>query len=214
MTSIRVLIADDHAPIRSGVAAILTDAGLDVCAEAADAAGAVEAALRERPDVCLLDVHMPGGGIRAAAEITSALPQTPVVMLTVSASDEDLLAALRAGASGYVLKNGDPQRIPNAVRSAHAGHGVVEGELLPRVIGELRSRPTVNTRIPGLNLELTQRERDVLELLREGKTTSQIAYALVISDVTVRRHISELVRKAGVQDRKELLSRLEARSGD
>ena len=214
MTRIRVLIADDHAPIRSGVAAVLTEAGLDVCAEAADGPAALEAALRERPDVCLLDVHMPGGGIRAAAEIASALPETPIVMLTISADDEDLLAALRAGAAGYVLKNGDPQRIPQAVRSAFAGHGVITGELLPRVIGELRSRRTVTTNIPGINLELTDRERDVLELLRGGKSTGEIAYGLSISDVTVRRHISEVVRKAGVQDRKELLSLLKERSDD
>src|SRR5215218_8779138 len=172
------------------------------------------APLRSRPDVCLLDVHMPGGGIRAAAEIASALPETPIVMLTISADDEDLLAALRAGAAGYVLKNGDPQRIPQAVRSAFAGHGVITGELLPRVIGELRSRRTVTTNIPGINLELTDRERDVLELLRGGKSTGEIAYGLSISDVTVRRHISEVVRKAGVQDRKELLSLLKERSDD
>jgi DNA-binding NarL/FixJ family response regulator len=214
VTPIRVLIADDHAPIRSGVAAVLADAGLDVCGQASDGPGALEAALRERPDVCLLDVHMPGGGIRAAAEIASALPDTPIVMLTVSAEDVDLLAALRAGAAGYVLKNGDPQSIPKAVRSAFAGHGVITGELLPRVIGELRSRRTVTTNIPGLNLELTHRERDVLELLRAGKSTSEIAYGLSISDVTVRRHISELVRKAGVHDRKELLSLLKDRSDD
>jgi len=214
LSRIRVLIADDHAPIRSGVAAVLTEAGLDVCAEASDGSGALEAALRERPDVCLLDVHMPGGGIRAAAEIASVLPDTPIVMLTVSAEDEDLLAALRAGASGYVLKNGDPQSIADAVRSASAGHGVIAQELLPRVIGELRSRRTVTTNIPGLNLELTHRERDVLELLRSGKTTGEIAYGLSISDVTVRRHISELVRKAGVQDRKELLNLLKDRSND
>jgi DNA-binding NarL/FixJ family response regulator len=213
VTSTRVLIADDHAPIRSGVAAILAEAGLEVCAEASDAAGALEAALRERPDVCLLDVQMPGGGIRATAEITSALPRTRVVMLTVSASDEDLLAALRAGASGYILKNGDPQRIPAAVRAAHAGHGVVDRELLPRLIGEPRSRRMVSTAIPGVNLELTHRERDVLALLREGKTTSQIAFGLRVSDVTVRRHISELVRKAGVSGRSELMALFDERSG-
>jgi DNA-binding NarL/FixJ family response regulator len=210
--TIRVVVADDHAPIRSGVAAILQDAGFDVCAQAPDGVTAVEDALRERPDVCLLDVHMPGGGIRAAAEITSALPETSVVMLTISAEDEDLLAALRAGACGYVLKDGDPQRIPDAVRSAALGHGVIEGALLPRVIGEFRSRRSVQTSIPGLNLELTHRERDVLELLRGGKTTSEIAYGLSISDVTVRRHISELMRKAGVSDRKQLLDLLEGRS--
>ena len=214
MSAIRVVIADDHAPIRSGVVSVLEDAGITVCAEASDAAGALEAATRERPDVCLLDVHMPGGGIRAAAEITSALPGTAVVMLSVSAEDEDLLAALRAGALGYVLKNGRPLRIAEAVQAAAAGHGAIDATLVPRVLGELRSRRSVTTSIPGLNLELTNRERDVLELLREGKTTSEIAYGLSISDVTVRRHISELVRKAGVADRKALLSLFEERSND
>ena len=213
MTAMRVLVADDHAPLRAGVAATLADNGFSVCAQAADAPGAVDAAIRERPDVCLLDVHMPGGGIRAAAEISSALPDTPILMLTVSAEDDDLIAAVRAGASGYILKDGDPERIPRALRSVLAGEGVIEGPLVTRLLDELRARGSRRRGIPGRNgAELTERESEVLDLLGEGRTTSEIAYALSISDVTVRRHVSELVKKARLRDRSELLGLLKERS--
>src|SRR6185436_9962129 len=103
-----VLIADDHAAARAGVRTALEHGGFVVCAEASDGPGAVDAALRERPDACLLDVHMPGGcGIEAAAEIAARLPGTAIAMLTVSADEEDLFAAIQAGAVGYLLKDVD-----------------------------------------------------------------------------------------------------------
>ena len=115
MTAPRVLIADDHPLIRVGVRGALQRGGWVVCAEATNAPDAVDAAVRERPDACLLDIKMPGGGISAAGEITERVPETTVVMLTVSRDDADLLDALRAGAVGYLLKDTDPDRLPLAL---------------------------------------------------------------------------------------------------
>jgi DNA-binding NarL/FixJ family response regulator len=117
----RVLVADDHVPTRARVSKLLADDGFEVCAEAGNANAAVDAAMRERPDVCLLDVHMPGSGITAAEEIQARLAGTVVVMLTVSHEAEDLAASRRAGARGYLLKDMDPARLPDALRSALRG---------------------------------------------------------------------------------------------
>ena len=125
----RVLIADDHAPTRAGVRMALERDGIEVCAEVKNATEAVEAALRERPDLCLLDVHMPGGGPSAASKITSNLPGTMVVMLTVSRDNADVLESLRRGAVGYLLKDMNPASLPVAVRAALGGEGV-----LPRAL--------------------------------------------------------------------------------
>src|SRR5271167_907718 len=127
-----VVIADDHPATRLGVRMALTRGGFDVVAEAADRDGAVSAVLRERPDVCLLDICMPGDGIEAAKGLAEAAPSTPVVMLTVSDSADDLLAALRAGAVGYLLKDTNPDRLPATLS------GVLKGEAaLPRALVRL-----------------------------------------------------------------------------
>ena len=209
---VRVLIADDHPPTRAGVRIALEAGGFFVCAEAADAPGAVAAARRERPDVCLLDINMPGNGIQAAEDISHELPETAVVMLTVSRTDADLFDALRAGASGYLLKDIDPARLPIAL------HGVLEGEAaLPRhlvalLIEEFRERQR-RRRIPlrgRRGIELTDREWEVLELMRQGAATDEIAARLFISPVTVRTHVSAILRKLRVPTREasvELLAR-------
>ena len=128
-TGVRVLVADDHPAARAGVAYALEAAGFEICAMAEDADAAVTEAVRCSPDVCLLDVHMPGNGISAAGRITARLPQTVVVMLTVSRNDADLFDSLRAGAAGYLLKDMDPRRLPAAVE------GVLKGEAaLPRTL--------------------------------------------------------------------------------
>ena len=113
----KVLLADDHAPVRAGVRGTLECDGFVVCAEVADAPSAIEAALRERPDIVLMDINMPGNGIEATREIARQLPETAIVMLTVSRADADLFDALCAGASGYLLKDIDPARLPAALRA-------------------------------------------------------------------------------------------------
>jgi DNA-binding NarL/FixJ family response regulator len=197
-----VLLADDHPPTRAGVRYTLEAAGMVVCAEAADADGAVDAALREQPDVCLLDIHMPGSGINAARSITRELPDTRVVMLTVSRDDEDLFEALRAGASGYLLKDMDPDRVPFALEGVLAGEAALPRTLLLRVMDEFRDRGKRRLRLPGRRgADLSEREWEVLHLLRDGLSTQEIASKLYVSAATVRSHVASVLKKLRVPDR-------------
>jgi DNA-binding NarL/FixJ family response regulator len=191
----------------------LEQQGFLVCAEVASAQSAIEAALRERPDVCLLDVRMPGDGIRAAGEIAARLPETAVVMLTVSESDEDLFDALRAGARGYLLKDMDVGQLPVALRAMLRGEAAIPRRLAANLVDELRWRggPRL-TLADGRAVQLTPREWDVLELLRDELDTAGIARRLFVSPVTVRRHVSAIVKKLGVSSREEAV-RLAGRSG-
>lgn len=208
-----VLVADDHPPTRAGVRLALVEGGFSVCAEVGDASSAVEAAVRERPDICLLDINMPGGGIAAAAEISERLPQAVIVMLTVSRDDADLFDALRAGASGYLLKDIDPARLPVALDGVLAGEAALPRGLVTRLVQEFRTRARSKRLLAGVGQgdRLTDREWDVLELLREGQTTADIAARLAIAPVTVRRHVSEILRKLRVADRAAAVRLLEDR---
>ena len=203
MPELTVVIADDHAPTRAGVQASLEGRGFSVVAAVANAAAAVEAALDARPDVCLLDVHMPGNGIAAAAEIGRELPDAAIVMLTVSGDDEDLFAALKAGASGYLLKDMDPGRLPDALRGVVAGEAALPRTLVARLVREFRAaerRPSLPI-VRRRGARLTSREWEVLELLRDQLPTSAIAERLGLSPVTVRRHVSSILAKLRVPDR-------------
>lgn len=198
----RVLIADDHPPMRFGIRLALEDAGLVVCAEASTAEEAVAQALRTRPDVCLLDISMPGGGIAAAQAITRELSETIVVMLTVSDDDGDLFDSLRAGASGYLLKDTPPTRLPYVIYDVLAGKAVIPRRFVGSLITEFRRRDQMRRQVPQNHLaRLSSREWEVLELLGEGATTSQMADRLFISPGTVRSHISMIVKKLHVDDR-------------
>lgn len=207
---IRVLIADDHPPTRAGIARALEGKGFVICAEASNASVAVEEALRLGPDVCLLDIHMPGSGIDAAGEITSRLPETSVIMLTVSRNDDDLFDALRAGASGYLLKDMNPDRLPDAIRGVLNGEAAMPRSLVAHVIEEFRQRGRhkrlfLNRRQA---VDLTSREWEVLELMRQGQSTAEIATRLFITKATVRTHIAAILRKLHATDRKEVLTLL------
>ncbi len=201
-----VVIADDHPAIRLGVRMALTRGGFQVLAEAADGDGAVEAVLRERPRVCLLDISMPGGGIDAAARLVSLAPATAVVMLTVSASAEDLLAALRAGARGYLPKDMSPDRLPAALLGVLRGEAALPRTFVGRMLHEMRGLPA-----PGAgalrvgDVELTSRESEILRMLRSGLSTVEIGERLSLSPVTIRRHISAGVAKLGADGREGAL---------
>lgn len=200
---VRVVIADDHAPTRAGVRASLEHGGFEIVGEAADATMVVDVARQERPDVCLLDIHMPGSGIAAATRITDELPDTAVVMLTVSRNDDDLFDALRAGASGYLLKDTDPVRLPFALRGVLSGEAALPRTLVARLIDEFRDRGRYR-RVPVLGARgamLTSREWEVLELLREGLSTKEIAERLFLSPATIRSHVAAILRKLKVPDR-------------
>ncbi len=199
--TVRVLIADDHPPTRAGVRIALERDGLEVCAEASDARGALAAALREHPDACLLDVRMPGGGPAAASSITTHLPQTVVLMLSVSRDEKDLLESLRRGATGYLLKDMNPKRLSAAVQAALHGEAVVPRAMLPQLLRELRDLPDPVAERPARLRRLTRREWEVLKLLCAGVETGQIAKRLLLSPVTVRRHVSTAIAKLGVSSR-------------
>ena len=210
----RVLIADDHPPTRAGVRYSLEAAGFEVCCEVGDAVGALTKALEERPDICLLDIHMPGSGISAAAKITAELPETAVVMLTVSRNDADLFDALRAGAAGYLLKDTDPDRLPHALAGVLTGEAAVPRQLVTRLIEEFRGGRT-KRKIPligGRGVELTSREWDVLDLLREGLSTEEISKRLFVSRGTVRSHVATMLKKLNVPNRAAAVALLEERS--
>jgi DNA-binding NarL/FixJ family response regulator len=201
----RVLIADDHAPTRDDVRRVLDrDARFEVCAEAADAAEAVQAALRERPDICLLDVSMPGGGLAAVWEITSRLPEAKIVILTVSDSDASLFGALRAGVHGYLLKTMDMNGLPEALDGVCYGEAAMPRTLVARVIERFRGRePQWRQADSGgrARWRLTSREWEVLDLLAQGLSTAEIAERLVLSSSAVRVHVASVVRKLEVPDR-------------
>ena len=200
----RVLIADDHAPTRDDIRRALNgDARFEICAEAADAAGAIQAALREKPDICLLDLRMPGGGLATVWEIAARLPEAKIVVLTVSDDDTDLFAALRYGVDGYLLKTMNLDRLPDALNGVCSGEAAMQPALVARVLEQFRRREP-RWRQPagaGPAQRLTSREWEVLELLAQGRSTAEIAGRLVLSPSAVRVHIASIVRKLGVPGR-------------
>jgi DNA-binding NarL/FixJ family response regulator len=206
---LRVLIADDHAPTRDDVRRALTDDGLIVCAEASDAARAVQKALETKPDICLLDIRMPGGGVAAAWEISARLPTTKVVMLTVSEEDSTLFAALRAGAVGYLTKDFDLRSLPRTLRDVAEDRAAIPRTLVARMVKQFHaSDPRFRTTTVTANAgdRLTSREWDVLAGLADGLSTREIGNRLNLKQSGVRAHISALVRKLGVSDRDEAIA--------
>jgi DNA-binding NarL/FixJ family response regulator len=200
-----VLIADAYAPARTGVRHALAGK-FTVVGEAKDADEAVALAMRERPDLCLVEVVLPGGGVKTARQLAASLRGTAVVMLTLSTSEDDFLDSLRAGVAGYLLKDLDPSRLPHALEGVLAGESAMPRRLLPRLMEEFRhssSRRLVVDRRRGPSL--TAREWEVADLLREGLPTSQIAARLAVSPVTVRRHLSAVNAKLGTTGRADAL---------
>lgn len=212
---LRVVIADDHAPTRETVREALEAGGCLVLAEAGSASGALAAALEHRPDVCLLDINMPGSGLLAAADITQALPGTAVVMLTASRDDEDLFAALRAGASGFLVKDMDPDHIAPALRGVLAGEAALSPDLVRKVMDQFRAEPrkkvSLKPRRPAS--QLTPREQEILDLMAEELSTEEIAGRLFVAQVTVRTHISTILRKLRVPDRAAAVRLVSERPG-
>jgi len=195
-------MADDHARLRARIREALEAGGCQVCGEGATAQEAVALVLQYRPDVALLDVHMPGNGIQAAREISRSLPQTAVVMLTQSPEDEDLFDSLRAGAAGYLLKDTDPAQLPAALRAVMGGEAAMTPSLVTRILDEFRApaRPRFRRRSAAA-AKLTAREWEVMEMLAEGRSTEEVGQKLYLSPTTVRVHVSPVLRKLRVKDR-------------
>lgn len=212
---VRVLIADDDGSTRAGIRLALAGHGFEVCAEADSADAAADAARRERPDICLVEGGLPGGGVAAAEGILRAHPETVVVMLSAAVDEEQLFAAVRSGARGYLPKDMNPDRLPMALRGALDGEAALPRVLMGAVLDEFRAseRGRHASELSRLGVRLTARERQVLELLERGLETAEIGERLSISAVTVRRHVSEILRKLHAPDRESALRRLRDSSG-
>jgi DNA-binding NarL/FixJ family response regulator len=203
-----VLLADDHAPTRAEMRrAIDADDRFYVCEEVGDAPAAIAAALRHRPDICLLDVRMPGSGLAAAWEIGAQVPGSKVVMLTVSEDDRDVMVALNSGVAGYLLKSIDRRRLPHALWDVHQGTFTIPRVLLGHVVERVRDtgarRRSVELPLGG---RLTSREWEVIDLLADGLTTREVAQKLTLSTTGVRVHAAAVVKKLGVRDRDEAIA--------
>jgi DNA-binding NarL/FixJ family response regulator len=190
---IRILVAD-HAPMRAGIVLAL-QSEVDICAEASTAEEAIRAAMREQPDMCLVGRELTGDGLAAVRGICRAAPNCSVVVLAQIRDADDLLESVRAGAIGYVPGTLDAERLQRIVRAISSNEAVVPRSMVLELLLELRG---------GGGESLTTRESQVLGMLRRGHGTAAIAERLSIAPVTVRRHISELVHKLGVEDRAAL----------
>ena len=202
-----VLLVDDHPMFREGVRFTLERAGFVVVGEAPDGDTALELAERLDPDVVVMDLAMPGrGGLAATAELVARGCRAHILVLTMSGEDSAVLAAVRAGARGYLVKGVGPDEVVAAVRSVAAGHAVFGPELAGRVL-DLLARPGGPAAEPLDAPELSVREREVLELVARGLSNQQIAQRLFLSPITVRNHVSHILRKLHVADRAQAVSR-------
>lgn len=201
---IRVLVADDHTIVREGLVSLLRDSGTcDVVAEAADGLEAVERALSTRPDVALIDMTMPRlSGLEAVRRIRRDLPETRILVLTVHDDEEYVLAMVRAGASGYVIKNAAAAELIAAIKALHAGHGYFSPEAA-RALAARYQRPGATDGDPYQ--QLTAREREVFHLVVEGRPTKEIARMLEISVKTAENHRARLMEKLKVHNTAELV---------
>lgn len=206
---IRVLLADDQALVRAGFRALLDSApDIEVVAEAADGEAAVRLARAARPDVVLMDIRMPGvDGLAAAGRILAdpALEATRVVILTTFDLDEYIFEALRAGASGFLVKDTEPGDLLRAVRVVHGGEALLSPGITRRLIADYARRPP-SAPDPSVRLNgLTEREREVVALVGGGLSNEEIAAHLVLSPATAKTHVSRAMVKLGVRDRAQLV---------
>jgi DNA-binding NarL/FixJ family response regulator len=198
----KILVADDHGIVRAGIKLLLErQADIDVVAEAADGVEAVSCALASRPDMCILDVGMPRmTGLQAAREIRSQLPDVRVLILSMHDDEHYLFEALKAGASGYVLKREADQDLVGAVRAVERGEAFLTNAAERSIIRRWMSDGSEGPRVP-----LTPREEEVVKLIAEAHTNVQIAGILHVSEKTVESHRANVLRKLGMRDRVELV---------
>ncbi|WP_353807293.1 response regulator [Agromyces sp. SYSU T00194] len=198
----RLILADDHELLRSGLVSILeSDAELDVVAVCDDGPAAVREAARLRPDLVLMDVEMPGGdGIAAIGPVLAASPATRVMVLTMFDLDDYVVGALRAGASGFLIKTTPPRELITAVKACAAGESTFGPSVMTRLVRSYVERPGPVDAPPGA-AELTPRERDVLRAMARGLSNAEIGAELYLAETTVKTHVARVLLKLGVRDR-------------
>ena len=211
-SEIRVLLAEDHALFRQGLRELLDAAGLSVIGEASDGTSAVRLTRELRPDVVVMDLHMPRmDGIDATSEIMKAERPPIVLVLTVSTTNDDVLDAIAAGASGYLLKDAAADEIVNAVRNASAGQSSLSPTIAGAVVRRVREQSVASEQPEDL-LALSARETEILRLVAQGRDNTEIAQELYLSPSTVKNHVSSILEKLGVDSRVQAAVRA-ARAG-
>jgi DNA-binding NarL/FixJ family response regulator len=206
----RILVVDDHPLTRDALTSLLAQGGFDVVGEAGDGAEALELAHSLQPDLVLLDLSMPGmDGLTVLPRLRSAAPRCEVVVLTASGTEENLLAAIRGGAAGYLLKSEPPERIIEFLRGVAKGEAALSGAVARRLLDQVRVGGRNGSGVPdSIAQVLSAREVEVLLLLDDHLSTDEIARRLYISEHTVRSHVKSLLRKLGVSSRREALEQL------
>jgi DNA-binding NarL/FixJ family response regulator len=202
MKTLRLLLADDHHLFRKGLASLLEkDSDFEVVAEAEDGAEAIRKAQAEKPDLVLMDIHMPGvNGLEATRQITSALPATRVVMLTISEEDKDLFEAIKCGAHGYLSKKVEPEKLRELLVGVFHGEAPLSGATAARILKEFAARASKHSETTPVD-DLTEREKEVLQLLAAGLTNKEIGSRLDIAENTVKNHLKSILGKLHLQNR-------------
>lgn len=200
--TIRLLIADDHAIVREGLRALIaTEPGLELVAEASDGVEAVSKVHALKPDVILLDMMMPRkDGLGAIEEIMKDQPNARILVLTSFAEDDKVFPAIKSGALGYLLKDSSPQELLQAIRNVHQGEASLHPTIARKLMRELNQPPT----LPPTTDPLTEREVDVLRLVAQGLSNDDIAEKLVVSERTVRTHVSHILDKLHLANRTQM----------
>jgi len=198
---IRLLIADDHLIVRQGLRLILeTEDGFELVGEASDGAEAVQLAGELRPDVILMDLRMPGmDGLTAIEQLAEKQPEIAIVILTTFNEDDLVVRGLRAGAKGFLLKDTDRETLFDSIRAAARGETLLKPDVMSRLLAQTRTQS--GSKHPSENVDLTEREMEVLQAAAQGKTSKEIAFALGISERTVKAHLGSIYQKLGVDSR-------------
>jgi len=206
----RVLVAGHDSATINGIRMALEEEGIVLCGRVASAGELIDAVTRLEPDVCLVDVDIPGGGLVAAAEMRAWSSSVAVIMLASDLNEEDFLKAMAVGAIGYLPKSISAERLPAVVRAVLLGEPAIPRPLVAVLMNRLRGGGAKRHLVvrDGRGVDLTSREWEVLDCMREGLSTREIAVKLVIADVTVRRHIGAVLKKLQVQSRREALELL------
>ena len=206
MNPLHLLIADDHPMFRKGMRALLTSLpDVEVVGEATSGSEVTERASLLQPDVILMDLQMPGGGIEATRQVLHSSPNVRILVVTMFQDDDSVFAALRAGARGYILKDADEDEIVRAIRAVGAGEAIFSPAIATRVLSYFAA-PRIE-RAPQIFPDLTEREREILHLIARGQNNAAIARTLSIAPKTVANHVSNIFAKLQVADRAEAIVR-------